>query len=441
MLRPRPRPSPPRLGDGLGSRGRISSNGGLRTTTLVLGVLGLLILAGAATLVLGAATPPVPAAVSTQLRAGGSSLCSTLTTNASLLALVAAKYPTSSLDPSEQTANASVTQIWGEVCTSSILVTAEAQQSNVSFGTSVYIGDSNGSGNRVYSGSLFVGFSASWEAACPTASPPYPSGFACHSRVSWTGNLSTAALAGPVVSVVSDRLAPCTLVETNASLVGAVDGFYPDASLRPNESAANHTIQVIWGQLCSSLAFYEAYVAYGDSAFGLSQWSSGGGLSNESSSLTLTLFVGFDFMWHASCPAGGAEYPVGYDCEYDESWTANVSSGNWTGPNTTAISDNGLGGVPPCTGCEQPASSVSLTPWLLVLGAVVVVAAAAVVLFAYRNRTGGPPGRGFSGVQSPASEQASRNPVASDGSKATGAAPGEPVAGQDDASQPGRSLP
>ncbi|MCI4333168.1 MAG: hypothetical protein L3K01_05525 [Thermoplasmata archaeon] len=356
---------------------------------MVVGTLGILLVASLSASPSGAGARGIPGALSSALRPSGSSLCTTLTTNASLEGRVAAHYPNASLEPSEATANASVSQIWATICTSLTLLDAEDQSSNVSFASSVFIGDSNGSGGFVTSGSLFVQISVAWTAACPTGSTRYPTGYPCDFSDRWTGNLTTAAIAGPVVEILSERYAGCTVLATNASLVVAVDGLYPDPALHPTEAVAAQVVQVVWGDVCSSLAFYQAYAAHPGISLGL-QWGGGPG-PNESSLGNQTLSVYFVFEWAASCPSGSPNYPAGSDCAFDEVWSANLASGNWTGPVTTVRPETssgwGPGGIPDSSITGFPANL------LLVLGLVVAVAAAAVSMAWSRiERRRPPPG-------------------------------------------------
>lgn len=385
---------------------------------MVVGTLGILLVASLSASPSGAGARGTPGPMWAALRPGGSSLCTTLTTNASLEGLVAAHYPNSSLDPSQATANATISQIWGTICNSLTLLDAEDQSSNVSFGRSVFVGDSNGSVGLVTSGSLFVQFTVAWTAACPTGSIRYPTGYPCDFSDLWTGNLTTAAIDGPVVAILSERYAGCTLLATNASLVIAVDGFYPNAALHPSEAVAAQVVQVVWGDVCSSLAFYQAYAAHPGISLGL-QWGGGPG-PNESSLGNQTLSVYFVFEWPASCPSGDPTYPAGSTCEFDEVWSANLASGKWTGPVTTVRPEISSGPGP------GPFVDSSVTGFpanlLLGLGIVVAIAAAAVSLAWSRIERRRPP-RGGS-----RNSTTIRSPLPSPGEGSRGDAVGSRVA-------------
>jgi hypothetical protein len=372
---------------------RSAANSGSRDAAhwMVLGVLGILLSASLAAGAPVGVPRGVPSSQPAGLQSSGSSLCSTLTTNASLRELVNTTYPNTSLEPSEATANASIGQIWGTVCTSSTLDQVEAQSVNVSFQSSVYIGDSNGSNGLVTSGSLFVRFSVRWVTTCPAGSANYPTGFLCRYSDTWTGNLTTAAIIGPVVSILSVRYAGCTLLEANASLVVAMHDYYPNAALHPTEAVAEQTIQIVWGEICSSMPFYQAQVAHPGLSLGLSGEVSGGGADpNRTTSPNQTLFILFDFNWQVVCPSGPPAYPAGVDCSYDESWSANLATGNWTGPTTSVRPVIGHGGLPAPLG-HPPSSNVGLTTYLLLLLGAAVGLGVAGLVFAWSRPKGREP--------------------------------------------------
>lgn len=355
---------------------------------LALAVVAVLLFGSLAAVGAGPNSPGANETGSASLRSASTSYCSDLTTNASLEALVAGHYPNASLEPSETTASASIAQIWGSVCTSSTLFDAESQASNVSFAVSVFVGDSNGTGDSVASGSLFVQFSIAWAAACPNVSSAYPAGYPCNFSDGWTGNLTTGAIAGPVLGVVSVRYAGCSLA-ANSYLVGTVNAAYPDASLHPNQTVADSRVQAIWGEVCRSLPFYQATLAHPGLGLALEMEVSGA-FTNQTGPGNETLSVSWDFVWTSACPAGNASYPAGATCENDEGWGANLATGNWSGPTTRvylAVSTglpSGLGSRP-CLPCSSSGFPVYLTVGLAAAG---ILAVAGVILLRTRGRPG-----------------------------------------------------
>jgi hypothetical protein len=341
---------------------------------LLLGALGISLPAGRGGL-------PGPASGRGPVAAGGS-LCTTLTTNATLQGWAKDYYSNSTISPSESVAVAEVAQDWGTVCTSSAFQTAYAQPTAPAFGARVYEGDQNWSPAHVLSSSVFVEFTLSWNESCPSG-PGYPSGYACNFRDSWTGNLTTNSLVGPVDLALSTRLAACTFGLTNSSIVFAVDAFYPNASLHPDRSAAEQAARTVWGEVCTSLPFYTNYTAHGDPPVSLGESaasppgeSASNGSSGASASGYLHLELTFDFAWEGPCPTG-TSFAANSNCSFDAEWSANLSNGTWRGPgiSTEEIQTGWPGGVPPF---ENPPVAENNATNPVYLGAVL---GAAVVLF------------------------------------------------------------
>jgi hypothetical protein len=354
----------------------------VRTLGLILTAAVLILIASVAGLVPGSpntrtltepGSGPVPE---------GGSICNTITTNATLQGWARDYYPNSTISPSESVAVSEVAQDWGSVCTSSVFGITFEQGVGPAFGVRVYEGDENWSPTHVLSASLFVEFTLSWNASCP-AGPGCPGGYSCNFQDRWTGNLTTNSLVGPVERALSTRVAGCTFALTNASVVFAVDAFYPNESLHPNRSEAQQVAQTVWGEICTSLPFYQNYSAHAEPSVTLGESTGnapcpGGPNSSSCSPATgyAALELTFDLGWQGACPAGGPQV-VTANCSFDADWTANLSSGSWGGPYISVVGNDGtptgLGNLTYPLGVPGPGSTSPLA-----LGAVL---GAAVVMF------------------------------------------------------------
>lgn len=269
--------------------------------------------------------------------------CDSLVANSTLVHEVTSNYPNGSLLPTESSADASVQEIWGNVCTSATFVADASAHSNLSFGQSVFVGAKNVTGSGAIVGSLFVQFTAGWTASCPTRGGPYPAGYPCDYSDAWVGNLTTGVIVTPARLVYSARL-PCPSILSNASIAGTLAGFYPTPGLQPSEPVAVANAEAAWWAICSSAAFYENYTGHNQTGIMLSTWQEGAGLGPNGTGAA-TLYMGVDFEWPE--PVAPAGYPSGYGCLYDESWAIHLTNGYVAGPTVTIYSDAEFSGPPP----------------------------------------------------------------------------------------------
>jgi hypothetical protein len=129
----------------------------------------------------------------------------------------------------------------------------------------------------------------------------------------------------------------CSDLVTGATLTGLVDQYYPNASLLPSQTQAEHAVTSTWSQLCNSTAFQQVLSSAKGGWF---EFISIMQDKNRTSTgdLVGSLFVDFQLTWNASCPSGGAVYPAGYGCQFQDVWQANMTEASVTGPAVTITS-------------------------------------------------------------------------------------------------------
>jgi hypothetical protein len=129
----------------------------------------------------------------------------------------------------------------------------------------------------------------------------------------------------------------CSELVTEATLTGLVSQYYPNASLLPSESQAEQAVNSAWNALCGSATFQGALSSAAGGWFAYiasmqdKNWTASGALVGS-------LFVDFELTWNASCPSGGAGYPAGHGCQFDDLWQANLTTQAVTGPAVTITS-------------------------------------------------------------------------------------------------------
>jgi hypothetical protein len=138
----------------------------------------------------------------------------------------------------------------------------------------------------------------------------------------------------------------CSELVTGPTLGALVSQYYPNGSLLPSESQAVQAVNATWNALCGSATFQQALAS---AAGGWFEYTSRMQDKNRSASgdLVGSLFVDFQLTWNASCPSGGAGYPMGFGCQFNDVWQANLTDQSVTGP---AVSATSLRFVP----CDTP---------------------------------------------------------------------------------------
>lgn len=255
--------------------------------------------------------------------------CSALLSNATVLDSVDRyyEYANASLLPSKATAENHSLSAWSGICGSAAFVSAYANTTNRSVSLSVLVGDQNMTSSGLI-GSLFATFSFTGSLACPAGGASYPTGFPCQEADAWTANLSLGVVTAHSWSLTSDRFVPCQTPQQNATNVATVEEFYPNPSQVPNESTAVAEIPVLWGDICTTSAYYDAYYAHGPN-LSVSAWTTVGQFNSSPD-----LFLSWSFYWYESTcpqpPPSGSTDTGG--CSASETWTADLLADSTSGP-------------------------------------------------------------------------------------------------------------
>ncbi|HEY6238622.1 MAG TPA: hypothetical protein VIZ68_05505 [Thermoplasmata archaeon] len=354
-------------------------------TTLVLLVAGCSLLS--AILPVGAAAGPVaPSVGSTRGGTGvpaGPVSCSALVDGSTLTALVSQYYPNGSLLPSESQAEQAVVTTWNDVCGSTEFDQALAAAAGGWFEYTSRMQDKNRTASGGLVGSLFVDFTLTWNASCPSGGSGYVTGYGCQFKDVWQANLTDQSVTGPAVTITSLRFVPCDTPDANGTAVGSVQEFFPSPGTAPNESVAVQEVQVMWGAICTSSTFYGIAASLEmPQALSFSTWRADAGPNATLDPSGHLYFEWSLFTGDRPCPSENGSYANGLTCSYSESWTADLTADTYSGPS--------LSGYPLGSGAvESPpgAGNLPTTQWIpVVVGVSVVGGAVGVVIWVLRRR-------------------------------------------------------
>jgi hypothetical protein len=321
-------------------------------------VLGAMLPAGAAA---GAIAPSYGSTRGGTGVPNGPVSCSELVNGTTLAGLVSQYYPNGSLLPTESQAEQAVNTTWSSLCGSTPFQQAVSSAAGGWFEFISSMQDKNRTSSGDLVGSLFVDFELTWNASCPSNGGGYLPGYGCQFNDVWQANLTDQSVAGPAITITSQRFVPCNTPDANATAVSSVQGFFPDPGTSPNESAAVQEVQTIWGAICTSSSYY-AIAASLDvpQVLSFSTWRATTGANS-----TLSTAGDLYFEWTLStgdgpCPSQNGSASNGQICSYSESWTADLTLDTYTGPASSGYS--GLGSGPP-PGPESAGTNLS-TPWI-----------------------------------------------------------------------------